>query len=280
MLISYAQNREDVLLHRAFPKTDGFYVDVGAADPIEYSVTKWFYDRGWNGINLEPQLRYYTRILDNRPRDINLKLAVADKPGTLTLYEMIDYGGWATLQEDVAESARQSGIQLQPNKVPVLTLAEVCEKHADRPIDFMKIDVEGSERVALLGADFKRFRPKVLVIEATEQGKSTTNHQVWEDIVLAADYLYATFDGLNRYYVAAECKELVDVLAVPPNVFDQYVTYEHWALIQQSARLNEALAAMANCVSRETYDRLAWLLSEARAEANNLRHACLLRVAG
>jgi len=46
--ISYAQNHEDVLLYRALKGVGkGFYIDVGANDPEEDSVTKAFYDRGW-----------------------------------------------------------------------------------------------------------------------------------------------------------------------------------------------------------------------------------------
>jgi hypothetical protein len=52
-LISYAQNAEDVLLWRALGAVqDGFYIDVGANDPQEGSVTKLFYDAGWHGINV------------------------------------------------------------------------------------------------------------------------------------------------------------------------------------------------------------------------------------
>lgn len=45
--ISYAQNFEDVMLRRALRSVErGFYIDVGAADPVEMSVTKTFYDAG------------------------------------------------------------------------------------------------------------------------------------------------------------------------------------------------------------------------------------------
>ena len=55
--VSYAQNFEDVLLHRVFGGQEtGFYVDVGAYHPVDGSVTKAFYDLGWSGINLEPEL--------------------------------------------------------------------------------------------------------------------------------------------------------------------------------------------------------------------------------
>lgn len=46
MMISYAQNFEDVMLERAFADLEiGFWVDVGAWDPDTDSVTRHFYDR-------------------------------------------------------------------------------------------------------------------------------------------------------------------------------------------------------------------------------------------
>ena len=54
-MISWAQNLEDVMLARAFKGTArGYYVDVGAYDPVIDSVTRHFYEAGWHGINIEP----------------------------------------------------------------------------------------------------------------------------------------------------------------------------------------------------------------------------------
>ena len=45
LLVSYAQNGEDVRLWRVFAALSrGFYVDVGAGEPVTNSVTKLFYD--------------------------------------------------------------------------------------------------------------------------------------------------------------------------------------------------------------------------------------------
>src|SRR5580700_8067787 len=86
-MISYAQNFEDVLLDRLFENRDsGFYVDVGAMDPVHDSVTKAFYDRGWRGINIEPHPQFYERLVAERSRDINLNVAVGDVEETRTLY--------------------------------------------------------------------------------------------------------------------------------------------------------------------------------------------------
>ena len=81
-MISYAQNLEDVILNRLFRgKETGFYIDVGACYPVEMSVTKYFYDLGWNGINIEPMPSCYRKLQEERPKDINLNLAVGKKSG-------------------------------------------------------------------------------------------------------------------------------------------------------------------------------------------------------
>ena len=56
-VISYAQNFEDVMLWRALQHVGaGYYVDIGANDPVVDSVTRWFYEQGWSGLNIEPVL--------------------------------------------------------------------------------------------------------------------------------------------------------------------------------------------------------------------------------
>ena len=93
MLISYAQNFEDVMLWRALKHVEsGFYIDVGANDPEIDSVTKAFYEQGWWGINIEPIPQWFERLQKERPRDINLQLAAGSEPGEITLFEITDTG--------------------------------------------------------------------------------------------------------------------------------------------------------------------------------------------
>src|SRR5713101_373530 len=107
---SYAQNFEDVMLHRALADVEhGFYVDVGAGDPVIDSVTKAFYDRGWHGINIEPDRGYFAKLKAPRPRDVNLNGACGLK---MPLYDVLD-------------------------------------RYANRQIHFLKIDTDGDERAVL-----------------------------------------------------------------------------------------------------------------------------------
>ena len=140
---SYSQNREDVLLNRVFPSERGFYIDVGAADPVELSVTKAFYDRGWSGVNVEPQPTYFAAIAAERPRDTNLNLIVSDTAGEKTFYEIVDRSGWATSDPATADQHRRAGLEVREYSVAAITLAEVCSKHATGRLSTMS-PIQGS----------------------------------------------------------------------------------------------------------------------------------------
>ena len=238
-LISYAQNFEDVLLWRALGHVaNGFYIDAGANDPVDHSVTKAFYDAGWSGINIEPLPAFHQAFVAQRPRDINLAIAAGAQDGSLTLFDVPAVNGWASPDRDVAEAHRAEGYAIRELTVPVRTLAGVCAEHAAADIHFLKIDVEGFEGEVLRGMDFARWRPWIVVVEATMPNSRVTNHASWEPLVTGHGYQFAWFDGLNRYYVAQEHAELLAAFTVQPNVFDDFISYhlkQAWADLKTTA---------------------------------------------
>lgn len=222
MFTSYAQNLEDVLLWRALRDVgDGFYIDVGANHPFEDSVTLGFYEQGWHGINVEPVASHIEELRRERQRDVNLQVGLGSKAGVMEFFET-DRRGLSTLLPEIAEAHRRSGLAVKSYHVPIVTLAQVCEAHAPGDIHFLKIDVEGAERDVLEGADFKRFRPWIVVIEATLPNSREPRYDQWEHLLLAAGYAFAYFDGLNRFYALADRPDLLDALRLPPNVHDAY----------------------------------------------------------
>ena len=240
--VTYAQNFEDVLLWRALGEVaNGFYIDVGANDPVEHSVTKAFYDRGWRGINLEPLPNFHAAFTTQRPRDINLAIAAGASAGEVTLYDVPAVNGWATVDAQVAHAHEADGFALATVQVPMRTLTSVCEEHASGDIHFLKIDVEGFEAEVLKGMDFARWRPWVLVVEATLPNSREVNFDVWEPLLTRHGYTFAYFDGLNRYYVAPEHIDLMAKLNVQANVFDAFLScHLVWAW-EKSEATDEAL---------------------------------------
>ncbi|HEX8784981.1 MAG TPA: FkbM family methyltransferase [Telluria sp.] len=258
--ISYSQNNEDVLLWRALGRVEnGFYIDVGASDPVEHSVTKAFYDAGWHGINIEPLPAHIEAFQEQRPRDLNLAIAAGSSEGSLTLYDVPAVRGWASPEAAVAELHRAEGHEVAELKVPVRTLASICAEHVQGEIHFLKIDVEGFEGEVLRGMDFQRWRPWVLVIEATLPNSRETNHEAWDHLVTSQRYRYAWFDGLNRYYVAEEHQELMRHFGIQPNVFDEYISWHldrAWAANTAAARALHESEQHADAVRTELHDMM------------------------
>ena len=288
-ILSYAQNFEDVLLARAFPEAEGFYIDVGAADPVSHSVTKLFYQRGWRGINLEPHAGFFQRLTNDRTRDVNLNAAVTDTSGKVDYYEVPTNIGWATVSTEQVERLTAQGVEVTPRPVPAVTLDEVWDEHVTGTVDFLKVDVEGAEREVLLGLDLTRHRPRVILLEAIEPGTNRLNYDSWEHLLLDRDYLFAHFDGVNRYYVRAEDRQLLPALLPPVSCLDQAVRFEDAERVRQAeARLRttevELRAALdgqrvaeeqlrqlrLSTVSRQAYDALKQFLDQTREHVTTL----------
>ncbi|WP_456717412.1 MULTISPECIES: FkbM family methyltransferase [unclassified Bradyrhizobium] len=209
----------------------GFYIDVGAWDPKRHSVTKHFYDLGWSGVNIEPVARQYQLFIEERPRDQNLNVAVADVSGQLRFYECKELTSLSTASDVQAQELRRAGYDVVSYDVQVVTLEDVIARCEDRAIDFLKVDVEGFEAAVLRGIDWSRRRPRVLVVEATlpsvkiedwDQVDSIQNWDSWEPALLASNYELVWYDGLSRFYLRKEDAVLRKRLALPPCVHDGF----------------------------------------------------------
>ena len=214
-MISYAQNFEDVTLRRGLQDINrGFYVDIGAGHPTHESVTRWFYDQGWSGINIEPNPSFHKLLLSERPRDLNLRTAVASKPGRAP-FHIIGDTGLSTLLHDVAEQHINNGFGAAATiEVDVTPLDDLLAAHSPLPpIDFLKIDAEGSEAAIIESALFSSYRPRIILVEVT-------NAEIYGPVLCAKDYHFVWYDGLNVFYVRDEDKWRADLIARPPNVWD------------------------------------------------------------
>ena len=111
--------------------------------------------------------------------------------------------------------------------IRVTTLRSLIDRYAsDRHIHFLKIDAEGSEDAIVRGADWRRHRPEVLVIESTEPFTNIRRNAAWQTELQKNDYAFAYFDGVNDFWVRKESGHLLDCFKIPVNVLDGFRLYD------------------------------------------------------
>ena len=209
---SFSEYFEDFILYvLLLDIKNGFYIDIGAYDPNKVSVTKAFYLRGWNGINIEPLPNQFKLFEKERPKDINLQMVIGNNEGNVTFY--VD-GQCSTVQKKYAKRNESINIKMD-------TMSNICKKYVPegKEVDFCKIDVEGNERDVLLGYDFDNYKPKVFCVESTIPLSFKPNYQLWEEILIKNGFTFVYERGVNRYYVN---KKFSDILNRANNIRDYF----------------------------------------------------------
>ena len=166
---SFSSAGEDMILRHLLgsDKMQGFYVDVGAFHPTLFSNTYFFYLNGWQGINIEARPGSKTLFDKVRPRDVNLEVGISSERGAMTYYFIGEDSPMNSFSPDFLRQIEMLDAVRKEIPVPTLPLAEVLERHVPegRKIDFMNVDVEGRDFEVLDSNDWKRFRPRVIVVE-------------------------------------------------------------------------------------------------------------------
>ena len=266
--VSYAQNAEDIVLDRLFRGRAGTYLDIGANHPTHNNNSYFFYLRGWRGVCIEPGRKVFPLFEARRPGDLSLPVAISDIEGELTFYEVPDCDGLSSLSSEVADEQRGRGFEVVEHRVSTRTVASLVEEFALEPPEFVSIDVEGAEEKVLRGIPLATWQPMVFVIEATRPMTNTPSHQSWEPILLEHGYLFAAFDGINRYYVRGDLAHLIPTIALPVNSLDLYEradTSEHRHRAETLGRLLDDERARAE-ESRAGWERQ---LADARGQVAN-----------
>jgi len=264
--VSYAQNFEDVMLWRALKHVEsGFYIDIGAQDPIIDSVSRAFYEHGWRGVHVEPTQQYSDKLRLARPDETVLQLAIGNQAGALTFYEFEDTG-LSTADPDIARRHQEAGFCCNETLVPVISLDALFERIGVQDIHWLKLDVEGLEKAVLESWKSSSARPWVLVIESTRPLTQEESHDEWEKLLLAKGYRYVYFDGLNRFYISRHHADLVSAFRAPPNIFDGFVlsgsaSQPFYKLAEAKANQAEAKANQAEAKANQAEANFVGLLN-------------------
>ncbi len=195
---SFSQYHEDLIIDAILGcSQEGFYIDVGANHPQLLNNTKRFYDKGWRGVNIEPNPTLFNLLQQERINDINLNVGLGKEKGEMYFY-LLDPDSLSTFNLKTAESAIESlGARLVSRLlIDVNTLKDVLESYiSEQSIDFMSIDVEGYEEEVIAGGDWHKFRPKLLLMEINQRGKELI------DSMQQKDYRLIYSNGTNGIFI-------------------------------------------------------------------------------
>ena len=168
--MSYSQEGEDLILKRIFNAMGlkkGFYVDVGAHHPYRFSNTFLLYRQGWSGINIDPMPGSKIIFDKKRSRDINIECGVGDLEGELTYYMFNEPALNTFSLSEVARKSTTKYFVRNEQKIKISRLDSILNKYlpAGIMIDLLSVDAEGFDEKILLSNDWKKYRPKIILVE-------------------------------------------------------------------------------------------------------------------
>jgi hypothetical protein len=207
-MVSFSQEGEDLILSRILEdkKDSGFYVDVGAHHPQRFSNTYMFYLRGWKGINIDAMPGSMVPFKKIRPLDINLELPVMKEKGKLTYYQFNEpaLNGFS---KELSESRNgKGGYQIIGTlEIEGATLSEILNAHVPKgvAIDFMSVDAEGLDLAILQSNDWRKYRPKVILVEILTSSLATVHSNESYQFIVGKGYqIFAK--ALNTVFFISE----------------------------------------------------------------------------
>lgn len=171
ILGSYSQYGEDIILAKILKvKKNGFYIDIGAHHPTDLNNTQYFYNRGFRGINIEPNPELIEEFYVQRPEDINLNVGVAPNEGEMEFY-LVEASTLSTFNKEAAHQSCEIYKTKIKGQITVKTtsLKKIIEEHANsKVIDFISVDAEGYDLAVLQSNDWQKHRPTLVMVEINQ----------------------------------------------------------------------------------------------------------------
>ena len=165
--LSYSQAGQDVWVYgEVFNQSRcGFFVDLGAFDGVFLSNTYLLEKRyGWKGICIEANIQTYEKLVRHRS-GICVNALVSDVEAQAYISNAGTVSSIVTPGDFL-----DSGVDKNIFAVRSLPLIRILQQHhAPACIDYMSVDIEGAEDMALLGFDFDQYVFRCMTIERPSQ---------------------------------------------------------------------------------------------------------------
>lgn len=207
--VSYSQCGEDMICDFLFSwlgVSQISYLDIGAHHPKWLSNTYYFYERGCNGVLVEPDEDLCVRLRQERPRDTILNIAVsAAGEGQIDMYVMSSRT-LNTLDRAQAEELVSGG------RERIEAIRSVClsginvvlkEKFGSTKPNFVSLDIEGLDFEILSAWDFEAFRPEVFCVETLTYTEDNSERKIVEiiDLMISKGYRVYADTYVNTVFV-------------------------------------------------------------------------------
>lgn len=169
LLDSYSQNYEDKIIDKYLNLKNGFYLDIGANDPVRLSNTYRFYKKGWRGAIVEPNPCYKNAYANKRPKDIFFNVGIGNKKEKLIFYDFVIPALSTFLRSSAVENLRKGYKLNKKIQLEVISVSQLQKKIGNK-IDFLSIDTEGLDLKILKGWDWQKHTPIVICVESKQAG--------------------------------------------------------------------------------------------------------------
>lgn len=207
----YGQHGLDRAIWEFFDgKRNGFFIDVGAHDGISLSNSYVFErEANWNGMCFEPHPNHYKALYKNRDcACFEMACVHDDSINRISFYaDMRGKGYLSGVNPDpgyvnkLLARVRRGFKSFKKITVDATTVERVMGLFSfDQQIDFMSVDVEGTEIDVLYGTNLNKNRPRLLVVEAN----SKEQKEELDTFLETKGYLYAGSIAINGFYVTNE----------------------------------------------------------------------------
>lgn len=205
---SYGDAQVDLYILEIFkkkiPKTNEFFVDVGANDGITGSNSLLLEENGWKGLLVEANAEHKEQLNKIRKSPVewcavsNLDKVIfnsVEGPGNLHGLSRI------TSDEKFLNHVKAHGGEVKTTEVKAKTLDKIfAENNVPADLAFLSVDVEGHELTVFKTLDFKKYRPKLIVTEDNSKGRDRTVG----NFLKSKGYYLIKRVGVNEFYVPDE----------------------------------------------------------------------------
>lgn len=145
----------------------GVFVEVGAFDPIYQSQSYHLEISGWDGVLVEPVPDLAENLRASRKARVFEVACVAPETAAQPARLLARRAG-STLYFNPDAVSQTPVIEVQ-----TATLTDVLFQAGYNHVDFLSVDVEGGEPDVLRGLDFKRFKPRLVLVDDRERFGAT-----------------------------------------------------------------------------------------------------------